>query len=184
MDITNKNDNACIVDWNTLEGTVNIPDKRNLEIAIKNKIETNTGPFSTSLTNLDGIEGAVPNNTNEGSAYGSNFMETNLNTPYYEKIITERVEVPWLGQYSDQSFMTNSHPSHSHHNNTHQEFEVSNIQENENHNNHNHNNNHNNNQNNQIENKLFNGDYNHLIFKILCVIFLIMMICYLIKQIN
>lgn len=78
----------CMADWNK----------------IREKYE-NKNYFNTSLTYLDGLSGSVPLNTDEGSIYGAQFMPIDMKTSYYEMMTTETVQVPWLAQDQERTFM-------------------------------------------------------------------------------
>ena len=78
----------CIQDWNKLRG-----------------FWEKDGPFKTSLTHLDGLSGAIPQDSDEGRIYGSQFMHTDINTPYYDRMLTERVIAPWEAELEEKTFM-------------------------------------------------------------------------------
>lgn len=66
---------------------------------------TNPQVPQPSLTELGGLEGAVPLDTIEGSVYGAEFMPVDMHTPYYEKMLTTTVAVPWLAQNEEATYM-------------------------------------------------------------------------------
>ena len=80
-----QNQEPCIAKWNKLRKFYD------------NKQDT------TSLTHLNGLEGSIP--IDEKSLYGAEFMPVDIHTPYYERMTTETVEVPWLAQWQEQTFM-------------------------------------------------------------------------------
>ena len=78
----------CMGEWNKLRG-----------------FWEKEGTFKTSLTHLDGLSGAVPYGSEEASIYGSEFKHTDINTPYYDRMTTERVIAPWEAELEEKTFM-------------------------------------------------------------------------------
>jgi hypothetical protein len=88
MNKCDQKQDACVVDWNNIQG-----------------FYEKEGGFKTSLTAIGNISGAVPQNTEEGSIYGAEFMPAIMHTPYYDRMTTETVSVPWLAESNEQTFM-------------------------------------------------------------------------------
>lgn len=60
---------------------------------------------NASLVTLDGLDGSVPTDTREGSVYGAEFMPVDMHTPYYERMLTTTVQVPWLAESEEGTYM-------------------------------------------------------------------------------
>ena len=71
------NSTSCIAEWNKL--------RKHYE----------TQQYTSALTHLGGLSGAVPIN-NDTNIYGSQFMPVEIKTPAYERHITVDTEVPWI----------------------------------------------------------------------------------------
>jgi|688.fasta_scaffold519582_1 hypothetical protein len=127
----------------------------------------NENNFKTSLTDIIGLEGAVENNAYDGSINGTEFMPVNMHTPYYERVITQTVSVPWLAQDMEKTYMNRTKEFNEPPVETYKELKLSNLsgQQYEN-----------------VEN--FGENTSNLTFKILCFIFLVMLVIYLVKQIK
>lgn len=56
----------------------------------------------TSLTKIDGLDGA-----DEKDVYGAQFqnVEGVLHTPFYDRVITQKVKVPWLAEPQEATYM-------------------------------------------------------------------------------
>ncbi|QKF93614.1 hypothetical protein QKU48_gp0156 [Fadolivirus algeromassiliense] len=64
------------------------------------------GQFETSLTHLGGLEG----NSDEDVVYGAEYMETDIKTPYYERMVTTTVDIPWIAQDMEATYMNRTKP--------------------------------------------------------------------------
>lgn len=149
-----QNNEACVIDWNKLRQWNN-----------------QEGNFATSLTHLGGLEGVVDTNTDDRSVYGAEFMPVEMHTPYYERMLTETVKVPWLAQDMERTFMNRTKVLNEPPVQTYKELKLSSIPQ----------------QNyeqvpEQVEG--FGENTQNLVFKILCVAFLIVLIYFLLKEIN
>jgi hypothetical protein len=140
-----QNNEACAIDWNKLQGWNN-----------------KEGNFESSLTHLGGLEGS-----DEEDVYGAEFMPVDMHTPYYERMISQTVEVPWLGQDMEQTFMNRTKILNEPPVQAYKELKLSSIP-----------------QQNYESVEGFGENTQNLVFKILCVIFLVILIYYLMKEIK
>ena len=62
------------------------------------------GYHNTSLTELGGLKGAIPQNTDEGSIYGAEFMPVEHKADYYEYMTNEVVDSTWLAEGAERTF--------------------------------------------------------------------------------
>ena len=152
-----QNNEACIIDWNKLR-----------------QWNDKEGNFATSLTHLGGLEGSIPPNKEDGSIYGAKFMPVTMHTPYYERMTTQTVNVPWLAQDMEKTFMNQTKVLDEPEIKAYRELKLSNVPQQ------------------MYENvektgetiEGFGENTQGLIFKILCVVFLIALIYFLMKEIN
>jgi len=145
-----QNNEACAVDWQKINGW---NDKE--------------GNFETSLTHIGNLEGSVDANLYDGTVYGAEFMPVEMHTPYYERMTRETVEVPWLGQEMEQTFMNRTKVLNEPPVQTYKELKLSSVS--------------------PIAFETLEGfgeNTQNLVFKILCVLFLIILIYYLMKEIK
>lgn len=78
-------DQTCLLDWQ--------------------KMMQKTNRYNRSVTSLGNLSGIVPLDTDEGSSYGASFAPAIGNTPYYESMVTETVDAPWLAQPQEATFL-------------------------------------------------------------------------------
>lgn len=150
-----KNDEACAVEWNKVQD-----------------FNEREGKFKASLTHLDGLEGSVPVATNnEGSIYAAEFMEVDdMHTPYYERMLHETVNVPWLatsGDDMESTYMNRTKALNEPPVRSYKDLKLSSVP-----------------QTNYGGVEGFGEGTQNLVFKILCVVFLIMLVYYLMKEIK
>jgi hypothetical protein len=88
------------------------------------------GTQKVSLTDLDGMDGSMPVDTKEGSVYGAEFMPVEMHTPYYEKMLTTTVEVPWLAEPEEESYMNRLKEMNEPHVQTYRELKLSPVSDN------------------------------------------------------
>ena len=65
----------------------------------------NGSVLNASLTSLGYLDGTMPFDTQEGSVYGAEFMPVEMHTPYYDRMLTATVEVPWLAEPEEGSYL-------------------------------------------------------------------------------
>ena len=140
-----QNNEACAIDWQKVNGWIN-----------------QEGNFETSFTHLGGLEGSEFE-----SIKGAEFMPVDMHTPYYERMTRETVEVPWLAQDMERTFMNRTKVLNEPPVQTYKELKLSHIspQSHE-----------------SVEG--FGENTENLVFKILCLMFLIGLIYYLMKEIK
>lgn len=143
-----KNNNAQTIEWDKVPG-----------------FKEKTGEFETSLTHIGGLEG----NSNEEVVYGAEYMQTDIKTPYYERMVTESVEAPWLAQGMEATYMNRTKELNEKIPDLN--FKIMSIP------------------NKQYEDVdgiegFGKSDTQHLFFKILCAMFLIVLIYFLMKEIK
>ena len=71
----------------------------------KSCVSNNDKIMETSITSLGNLSGTVPKDTDEGSGNGSRLAPAIGHTPYYEAMIKETAEVPWLAQPEEATFL-------------------------------------------------------------------------------
>lgn len=141
--------NAQTIDWTKLPG-----------------FENNEGEFRRSLTHIGDLEG----NSNENSIYGAEYMPTDIKTPYYERMITSTVSMPWLAQGMEATYMNRTKALNEDEPNLN--FKITSIPKHEY---------------GEFESDIEGfgkSDTQNLFFKIMCVLFLIVMIYFLMKEIK
>ena len=127
-----------------------------------------------SLMELGNLEGTEPIDHIEGILYGAEFMPVDMHTPYYEKMLTATVDVPWTAQPEEVTYMNRLKEMNEPPVLSYQDLKLSSI--------------------NQNTNEKFEGfgesiegfgegSYD-LVFKALLILFLLFFIYYLMKQIN
>lgn len=86
-----QNDVPCIIKWNS---------------------KYNRDAPRASLTSIGNLSGTPSMDVDEGSAYagniqGAHFKPVHYKTPYYERMVVERVEAPWpkAAQFHERTFM-------------------------------------------------------------------------------
>lgn len=96
-DLICHNNTPCMLRWNEVQA------------------DPQEAGYRASLTHLGALSGAYENYYNdyndgdgsnyEGTVYGAEFHEVHHKPPYYESMIMERVEAPWLAQGQEWTFM-------------------------------------------------------------------------------
>lgn len=142
-----KNNEACTIDWTKIKG-----------------FYEKEGQFKTSLTQLNGLKGTEMDN----GVYGSEFMHvTDMHTPYYDRMTTETVEVPWQAELQERTFMNVTKELNQRPFATYQQIKTGPIPQ-------------------EIHEKVaiegFGEDTQNLMFKVVCIIILIYFIYRLINQ--
>lgn len=117
-----------------------------------------------SFTHLGGLEGAP--DTCEGNIYGAQFMSADMKTPYYERTISTNVKVPWLAQSEEATYMNRTKPLNEDPVLTYKELKLKSIP----------------NDYSYIEQ--FGENTQNFVFKILTILFIILLIYYLLTKIN
>ena len=148
-------DQACVIDWDKVGGWTD-----------------QEGNFTSSFTKLGGLDGATDTNTHSNDVYGAEFLPVEMHTPYYERTITQRFDVPWLGQPMEQTFMNRTKELNEPPVQTYKELKMSSIPQQ----------NHESVYDQSVEG--FGEKTQNLTFKILCVLFLIMVIYFLMREIK
>jgi len=142
-----KNHETCIMDWDKIRG-----------------FYEKEGQFKTSLTHLNGLKGTYSPN----GVYGSEFMHVeDMHTPYYDRMTTETVKVPWQAEFQERTFMNRTKELNQRPFNTYQYIKTAPVSQ-EIHE--------------QVPVEGFGENTQNLMFKVICIIILIYFIYRIINE--
>jgi hypothetical protein len=86
--------------------------------------------LNVSLTDLNGLDGTMPYDTAKGSVYGAEFMPVEMHTPYYRSMLTATVDVPWLAEPEEASYLNRTKEMNEPHVQTYKELKLNPVNQN------------------------------------------------------
>ena len=119
--------------------------------------------YETSLTQLGNLQGN--SDMVDEAVYGAQYMATDIKTPYYERRVSDILDAPWIGQSMEATYMNRTKELNEKIPDLN--FKIQSIPTD---------------QYETIEG--FGENTKNLVFKILCAVFLVVLIYYLCKQIQ